>query len=350
MKKYLIILVAVIIIILVVVTYFTCKKKPTPNSVGQNQGNIANGTISNVGLDEKAFFPGLGRDGKTIYFLGDQGSKIKKFTIENRKTETLFNNELLYIQQVFWSPDKNKVIIKNNDPNASSSTQLFNLDSNSEKDLSGNIQNVLWSPDSNIIYYHYFDEDNGQNQLNFSNSDGSDWQNIIDLEYTFYGLAWLNNFQDIGYWSVPSDLGGTIFNSVNISSKAIKDIIKDFKLGAAKASPDGSYFTYEKFDQKNNNYTIAYAKADGSQDKDTGYVSSLEKIGWLNNKTLILSERDKDTSSDTIFLIDVTTGGKTKIENNGDQLNINLDMKNIMPLDDKSFYFTSNDALYKLVW
>src|SRR3989304_7279075 len=343
-KKLIFVLVslATIIILIIVAIYIDRKgsgePKPSPTSSG---GKL---TLQEGSLKEKVFFPSMSQDGKSFFYLGDQGVKIKKFSFDSQKVENLYGHEVFFTIQAYWSPDKNWVILKNNDDKAATPSRLYDLKNGTATEIDPHIQNILWGPDSQKIYYQYLDIKTNQNFLATGQPDGSGREKIVDLQYDNYGLFWVNNYQSIGFWSIPSDIGGTNLKSVNIKERTIKEIVTDYSLGNALASPDGSYIAYEKFNPQESNYTVALSRSDGNNATDTGIQSSIGKIAWLDKTTLIIVARKDNGRTDSFYKVNVENVQKTEI---GYEPQTGIDAQNLI-LSDKTLYFTSNDILYSL--
>lgn len=339
MKKIIFVIILIIIIILAVITVIFLKRQKMNISVTKM-------TLKKSSLEEKIYFPSLSQDQQQIFYLGNEGTKIKKFNLTNQKTEILYPHETSNIIKAYWSPDKTKVILKNNQENTSTNHRLYDLQNKKITDLDPGIQFVLWAPDSKRIYYHYFNEETNLSQLRASNPDGSNEQKLLDLKYPLYEFIWLNNSKNIGFWSVPSDLGGTKLKSFNLSDKKETEIIADYRINEALASPDGAHIIYENFNSEKSQVSIAYIDSGGENNQDTGLNSTLNKVAWVNNEVFVIAVNEPGKPSDVFYMMNVNTGKKTLIQY--DDLESKISAENIMPIDINNIYFTSNNYLYKL--
>jgi len=312
---------------------------------GNTTASPAPGTkiAQDVGLAEKVFFPSLSADGQELYYLGDHGSKLKKYNFSSGETKTLNDNEVLFTVQAFWSPDKSMVILKNNDPKATTTTRFYNLQNKSIKDLSPAIGQVLWNSDAKKIYYQF--KDATKNELQSANSDGSNFSKIIDLKYDDYGLIWLDNFQKIGFWSIPGDVGGTVLNILDLQSKKTSQIFSDYSLSDAVDSPNGDFIAYVEFQKSDNTTTLACTKADGSSINNLKINTTLDKAAWVDDNQLIAAF--KGSSKDDDFLLANCSSGETNKFEIQSQSPDPIDAQNLM-VSQSIVYFTSNDTLYKM--
>lgn len=343
MKKiniYLILGIITFIIFVIFILFFLGIVKTTPSSKT---------TFSEIKVGEKIFFPHLSQDGQFLYYFGNQGIKLKKFDFATKKTEILYPDDILYINDILWSPDESKLILKNNQPYADTPTRLFDLKTQKITNLNKNIKTVIWSNDGKKIYYQFSDTEKNLNYLAVANYDESDEKKIIDLEYLDYGFIWLNNFQDLGFWSMPQDDSGTKLYVVNLQNNSVNTIIRDYQLNDALSSPNGQYFVYNHFD-KDKGITISYAKYDGTSNKDLDYESTVQKIAWSNDSSFfIVAVKEKETENDKFYKVVVKNGKITTLQYSTEKNQDLISAENLMlSPDNKTLYFTSNDILYSL--
>lgn len=306
-------------------------------------------TFNRLNVGEKVFFPHLSRDGSFLYYFGDQGTRLKKFELSG-KTEILYPSDILYIQDIHWSPDESKIIIKNYRPYAETPTQLLDFKTHQPVNLNKNIQNVIWSNDSQRIYYQYFDRENNLNYLASANYDGTKEEKIINLESPEYNFMWLDNADKIAFWPAPSDLSGTKLQQIDLQTRNTSEIFSDFRLNKAISSPDGQYFIYSRYLPDNNILALSYAKSDGTNNKDLEFFSPLQKVAWSNDGSFfIVASREKETENDKFYKIETKNGKITMLnyKTSKNQDIISAENPMLSP-DNKTLYFTSNDILYSL--
>ncbi|MCL5407180.1 MAG: hypothetical protein M1429_01655 [Patescibacteria group bacterium] len=306
--------------------------------------------FSRINVGEKIFFPQLSQDGSSLYYFGNQGVKLKKFNISTKKTEILYPDDILYTYDVIWSPDKNKLILKNSQPYTNTSTQLLDLKTKKITDLDKNIQSVIWSNNSQNIYYQFQDQEKNLNYLASAKFDGSSEQKIIDLDLPDYSFTWLDNFQKLGFWRPPTDVSGVKLKYLDIQMKTVSDIFNDDRLNKVISSPNGQYFVYGRFYQNDNIFRLSYAKFDGTNNKDLNYQTSVEKTAWSpDNSFFVLAVKEKETENDKFYKIDIKNGKVTNLSYSNEKNQDMIAAENLMlSSDNKTLYFTSNDLLYSL--
>ncbi len=307
--------------------------------------------FSEIKIDEKIFFPHLSQDRKSLYFFGDQGIKLKKFNFQTQKSEILYPDDILYTYDVIWSPDETKLIIKNDQPYTNTQTKLLDLKTKKITDLNANIQSVFWSNDSQNIYYQYQDSEKNLNYLATAEYDGSNEQKLINLDLDNYNFVWLANFQKIGFWRPPTDVSGVNLKQVDIQTKNITEIFNDNRLDEVVSSPDGQYFIYRRFYEKDNIFKLSYAKYDGTDNKDLSYQTPIQKIAWSPDSSFfIVAVKEKETENDRFYKVEVKNNKITNLSYSTDKNQEMITAENLMlSSDNKTLYFTSNDLLYSLI-
>lgn len=307
-------------------------------------------TFSKIDVGEKIFFPQLSQDGSFLYYFGNQGVKLKKFNISTKKTEILYPDDILYTYEILWSPDKNKLILKNSQPYASTSTQLLDLKTKKITDLNKNIQSVIWSNDNQNIYYQLQDQEKNLNYLATAKYDGTGEQKIIDLDLPDYEFAWLDNFQKLGFWRPPTDVSGVKLKQIDIRTKSVSEIFNDNRLNKVVSSPDGKYFVYGHFYENDSIFKLSYAKDDSTNNRDLSYQTPIEKIAWSPDSSFfVVAVKEKETENDKFYKVEVKNNKITNLSYSTDKNQDMITAENLaLSSDNKTLYFTSNDLLYSL--
>lgn len=301
-------------------------------------GRKSSDQIAKVNLSGKITFPDLSPDHQSLLYIDAQDNKIKRYEFSSQKQEIL-SADIGAITQAYWSPDTQKVILSNQGDKIT--LKLYDLQSKSSKDMDSKIESLIWSPDSKKIYYHFYDEDQNISQLNVSLPDGTNWQNIVDLQYPSYKFVWVGE-NKLGYWTPPSDISGTNLDVIDLATKETKEIFNDYRLADALVSNNSQKIVYEKFDKNNSTLSLAVANIDGKNDIDTKLQSSVAKSVWISNELLITAV--KIGESEKLYKIS-SNGEKSEIKIKSDQP---FDSQDFMVVDEKNIYFTSSGNLYKL--
>lgn len=335
------ILVAIISIILLVL-YF---RKPSTGGTGQNTPSPG-GTMGQNGFgpSENVLFPAFSTDGKSLYYFGDLGIKLKKYDLATKKTAVIYNDDILYTTHAFWSPDRSKVILQNNNPQAKSGLRLLDLNKKTLTDLDANIQSVLWAPDSAKIYFQYVTGD--KNELRLGDPNGANAQTLTSLNFPGYAFFWLDNNQKIGYYTPPSDPSGTVLHIFNPADKSTTDLFSDFTFLNCLASPDGSKILYNKItDKSDNTFALAAATSTGKSEKVFDLTTDIARTFWTDEQTVLIAYREENAQIDSLVKINVNNGDKTKVILNNAPNDLRVEYFLRLGND---IYYASNDYLYKL--
>jgi len=329
-------IIIVIIIAVILAIIFAAKKKS------------GGATLTQVPVSEKVFYPHLASDGQFLYYFGDHGARLKKFDFAGQETEELYPDDILFTTQVFWSPDDSKVIIFNNDSLAKSPVRLFQIEKGQFQDLDKNIKNVIWSADSEKIYYQFYDQENNLNYLASANFDGSHEVKLLDLQYLNYGLVWLDNYQKIGYWSKPTEVGGTKFWLFDLKTKESQAVFSDYRLGDALSSPKGDYLAYSRFDQTKSIFTISLALFNGEKNYDSVVTGTVNNAVWSSDEKFLIAAANVSGENDSLYRIEAPSAKSAEIKYQFKGTD-KVSAENLMlSPDNKTLYFISNDILYQL--
>jgi hypothetical protein len=306
----------------------------------------------------KVFFPHLSRDGLILYYFGDHGTRVKRFHVKTKKTDSVYPNEIYDAGSVAWSPDGTKAIIFPIVYKSDKPARLLDLRRKTltlmSPALSRSLQlGVLWSPSGDKICFHHLDTERGnKGYLAVANPNGSGERKLIDVRYPEYGLVWLNNARLLGYWSEPGELGGTVLNAIDPKSRLATTIFGDYRLAGAIASPDGRFIAYERFYKDWNDIRVSIAAWDGSNNRDYGFHCWTGKMAWSpDSRFLFLAER-RGQGNDAFYRIAVPSGAVTKVEYTCTYYLTPYSVSDALTLmpspDGRSLHFTSHDFLYQL--
>lgn len=318
--------------------------------------------------DKKVFFPALSTDEKNILFYNNEDeAAFYKLSLDNKNIKKISQN-LSTPEDVIWSPDRSKAILKvvywkgyfeeskspftsPDIPNGTLTNWLYDFNTKKLKQLNHNIQSIAWLPNGEGIVYHFLDEEKNISNLSIANPDGSNWQNIITLKYDIgegsYGLAFLDE-KNLIYFTYPSAPADLAFYKLNLETKKITQLINKSPLGGGVlVSPNNQKICFEILHEEDMNYTLGVVDSDGKNKKDLKIKTSLQKSAWASDgQSLIAAVREENKTTDTFYKINITTGQKEEIKYKSETP---IDATNLMlTKDGKTLYFTSDDYLYKL--
>lgn len=339
-KKYLIISSIILIIVFIIgliAVLILKKKKPTTQENVFLPAKNAQVLLEKV-PPEKIFFPQLFIKQKEFYYLGDQGVKLKKFTLKEGEATILNEEDIFYANEAIWSPNFKQVLINRNNPNISSRWLYFNLLNRQSKNLHPNIKTAAFLSEEKIIYYY---EDQVKKTLNEAEPDGSNWKEIAALKFSV-GLILPLDAQKILIYSAPEEEFGKIF-LFDLGTKK-ETLLAEGLVAPPSLSPNKDVLMYRKIkDGKAENFVLTIAN---KQENNLSIKEEIKVEGWNDDSSFaIIGIDDKDKG--TIF--------KRLALKNLEASNLNYKLANqvvraeqVFVISEKTFYFTSNDFLYKM--
>lgn len=304
-------------------------------------------SIAKVGLTEEALFPHLSKDNQTLYYFGDQGIKVKKIDLKTGETSIAYPNDLYYTLKTSWSSDDTKILIKDSNPNKDNSFYILDLTEQKIINLDTSITNAVVSPDGSKLYYQFKEEGGDKNYLASSDLNGKSEEKLADLEFDFYAFMFLNNGQDLGFWSVPGDTGATKLESINLTDKKVKDIISTFSFTEGIVSPDGQYIAYGYLKENATFATLSIIKSDGTGAKNYQTPFLAKQAAWSKDgKYLFLADNELKKSS-FVYRYESPEFKEFKLNFALPSTEF-LKVDQILAGDNNTIYVLSNDQIYVL--
>ncbi len=211
------------------------------------------------------------------------------------------------ISRASWSTQKDKIIISDNN----NSNWLYDLDNKASSALSSSAKQFAFSPDGKKIAYIYNDHANNKTYLSIANPDGTNWQNIKDIDPSSSSVAFSPDGKKIAY----------------IYPKNKENILVVYNLennGATEQSAGTVSLTnYPLLWSSDNQYVIYNNSTDSkiySFDTSSKQLQTIDlKIyqnlySWIgsSNNFIALVKDEKDAGYD-IYQINPKNGEKTKI-------------------------------------
>ncbi|MBM2820288.1 MAG: hypothetical protein HW405_48 [Candidatus Berkelbacteria bacterium] len=340
-NKFYIGLVITIIIVAIVglIIYLTQKKKVL------NLTPISEKQMLFLSLDEQ--------NNKIFYFGNKDKSAFYSYNIGTNEIQQL-SDVLDTPDNVIWSPDKSKVILKvtyNKDlfekygsVYANSSVTdgtitfwLYDFDTKKLSLYNQNISNIVWSNDK--IVYSYFNPDSSKNELYTADFDGKNFEKIDFPDLEVYNIFYLDLENKKMVFGVNSSREG---GEITIDLYSTQDfqnttlLIQGANPGLITVSPDGQHYSFFE----NNNLIFKKTVDNKELYKIKKLVSS--KVGWSsNNLALVFFTENKDKYYQ-IAKINLQDNKKTAIKITNQFNDINA-----IFVSEKAFYFTNMDILYE---
>lgn len=346
-KKILIIGIIVGLLVVVAIAVTVLKKKKTAPLVIQSG-------LTKISTEE-VLFPTLSSDNKKfIYFSNTKEVAFFQMNIDGSDNQQI-SDPLDTPQNIIWSDDRKKAILRITynqyvyekygsrfaSPGTSDqtlTTWYYDLESKELKKLNDNIGQIIWTPENKIIYQFLKPEEN-INSLDIANADGSDKTKIIDLPtLEQYNFSYLEPNKSLVLNSSPSDISNSIIYTLELQDNKLTKI-KEVKNGTLSKGLANNKILFNLPSNKDFPQ-IAIMNSDGSAEKKLNVFASLISCKAVDENTLLAS------NNNLIELINLKTSKVTIIRDISEE---NLNPSNlIISPDKKTFYFTSNNKLYKL--
>ncbi|MFA4930243.1 MAG: hypothetical protein WC570_00025 [Patescibacteria group bacterium] len=293
--------------------------------------------------------PTISNDQQQIIYIDQITNQLSSQSLTNQEVTTLNQDSWYGVENIIYSPDKTKFIIKvkNNitafaggfshpedDPekptpaspfyrpeitNETITTWTYNLENQTLSYLNPSIKNIAWLNNDQIIYeYLNITGKIGQpgfsieNTLNIADHDGSNWQVIQTLNNTAYLTPKIipspTNPDLTLLLPNPSESGQNISTAIyllNTKTNHIEQITENNIIDASW-SPEGNKIIYAQLDQSNHKPLLYIIDIDSREITSLNIYSYICKTHWLTNEKIAIaiptSRFDPtSTSPDNIF-------------------------------------------------
>lgn len=303
-------------------------------------------------------FPTLDQNSNCLlYFSNEKEAAFYQMDLASHSVERI--SEIMDTpDDVFWSPDKQKAILKViyhkdifekygslfKDYSLADQTITFWLYDFTTKELQRlglNIISLNWDVMAKKIVYIYQNPDSSQREIYISDPDGSNQKKVIDALMNYYRLFYYNSENQFLIFAVNVGTEEVINQKVYTLNQEgnLKEIVPEAQSGSIFVSDDGRKLTYLQ------NQSLYWF------DLGSGKITLFDKkikrtlASWMTDIQLIVFEPPEKATSDLIYLVNTQTKEKKRLKYKGATIEAQTVM--ISP-DNKTLYFTSNDILYKL--
>lgn len=303
----------------------------------------------------------ISKDGKNLQFYDPEKEKFYKVNSDGEIV--LLNDQVFYsVEQITWSPNKEKAIIEYPD----GANIVYDFNNNRQITLPKHWKDFDFSPDGDKIIMKSIGLDPGNRWLAVSNIDGSQTIPIEHLgtkDETVYPL-WSPNKQIIAMYTEGVDFNRQEVYFVGLNNENFKSTIIEGRGFQPLWNNTGDKLLYSVYSSNNDLKPMlwvvnASGDAIGSGRKSLNVETWAEKCAFADEHSIYCAvpqelERGAgifpelaDRSYDTLYKIDINTGLKKLVAIPDGLYNIS----NIMISDDGGvLYFTdkSQNEVYKI--
>lgn len=280
-------------------------------------------TLSN----EVMISPALDSKNNLIMYFKKDGT-IWRMDLDGKGKQQIAATEQTDIDNVLWSPNKNKVLIMIKKENQ---TSFFEYDIQTKKgvQLKNGLDAAVWDNMGTKIFYKYYDSKTQERSLNISNSDGSGWQKLANVEFKNISIASIPLTSTVSYWNYPNANEETKLVTVGFSGGEPQVLMKE-KYGADYLwSPNGKQALVSALPDKDNKMTTLGLINLKGEFNNLGVPTFVSKCVWsADSKTVYYAlpgdipdsavmpndyQDKKFFSDDTFWKIDTVTDKKERI-------------------------------------
>lgn len=320
--------------------------------------------------NESVLAPTLSSDGLTIKYYTPKDGHAYEIDLDGENKKTLSNKDLVGLNNIFWSPDKTKVISKFKGVDGSVLFSFYNYITQKGTMLDKNIREVIWDTIGSKIFYIYSDTKNKKTTVNISDPDGANWKKLADIDYQNASLGAIPQSGTISFWNKSDNLTQTDLGSVPTIGGEKKSLFKE-KFGADYLwDNSGNTALISHTDNKGGSkIQLAIINYNGGEYTNLGIPTFVSKCVWSKNSKIIyyalpgnispsaMLPNDyndgKIKTSDTFWKIDLVSKQSERIAEIEDlqKINTQFDAADLFLSLDESFLFFRNKLdgkLYKV--
>lgn len=312
---------------------------------------------------ESVISPTLDKNLKDILYYSKNNGSVYKISPDGAKQETVSENNSEGLVDVFWSPEKNKVISKFQ-KDGKNKFYLYNYETKTEIGLPDGIDTVSWTNLGDKIIYKHFDSGTKKRTLNISDPDGNNSKKLADLSYRDIGIFQIPQSSLVSFWNAPNSFEKTSLNTVGIAGGEVQTLFSE-KYGADYLwSPNGNKVLISSSDSKGGSkMALGIANSNGGEYQDLNIPTLVSKTVWSKNNKMIyyalpsLSfesitmpndyNEGKITSRDSFWKMDIATNKKERLIELSDIKN-ELDATNLFLSAEEDVLFFINKIDGKL--
>ncbi len=347
----------------------TTGTRPMPIGGGDAGGGISNqppttgNTITPESIesfiDEPAYFATPTTDGGIIYY---SSGKDKFYQVSANGTVTTYDNKAFYnVSNVNWSPNRNRAVLEYPD----GSNIVYDFSTGKQITLPAHWQDFSFSPTSGQIAFKSMALDPNNRFLAVSNYDGTESKTIDNLgtKGSQFEVNWSPNNQMVANFTEGKDGSRSEVFFIGLNKENFKAMtIEGYDFNGVW-SPNGDRMIYSVY-TPSNNYKPELWIADTNVNSIGNNRQRLELETWGDKCTFVddarvlcavprslpfgagLDRTSANTTSDTLYEINLATGARRTISTGNKNYTINKIIAT--PNSDDVFFTDTNNQLYRI--
>lgn len=317
-------------------------------------------TKTQIMTDSPTLDPTLSKNGGVQYYNKDDGHF---YTLDKNGKATLLSDKVFYdVENVVWSPSKDKAVIEYPD----GSKILYNFSDKSQVTLPSHWEDFSFSPSSGQLISKSLGLDAENRWLTVSSDDGSKAINIENIgtnDKTVYP-SWSPNNQIVAMYTKGVDFNRQEVYFVGLNDENFKSTVIEGRGFESQWSTTGDKLLYSVYNTDTNLNPKLWI-VDATPDTISQDRKSIDLNTWASKCTFasntevycaVPNSLEKgsglfpelaDKTQDSLYKIDLKTGTKELIAVPDGAYNIS---QIVVPSDEKNLYFTDKktNQIYKI--
>jgi hypothetical protein len=302
--------------------------KSTMDKIGEAVGIKNKEKIYSLS-DEPILGPNIADEGDSIEYYSRTNGNVFKVYSSGEGKETISGNNLLGLENVWWSPDGSRVISRFND-NGKTRYSTYDYKEKKGFKLSEGFEYAAWNNLGDQIFYKYFDAKTSKRTLNTANYDGTNWKKIADINFSNAFISVIPQSSLVSFWNTPNAFEETSLNVISTVGGEVKKIFSG-KFGADYLwSPSGSKALVSSSDTKGGSkINLGMINSNGGEFQNLNIPTLVSKCVWSkDNKTIYYAlpsfssennvlpndyQNGKVVTKDTFWKMDVASGKAERV-------------------------------------
>jgi hypothetical protein len=308
-------------------------------------------------ISDEAILAPIITDDDTIRYYSKATGKVYEVDFTNLNKKIISDNNLIGLLDVFWSPDKTKVLSKFSSGSGYPKFSFYDLSSQSGMKLSENIGSMAWQ-NNQKVFYTYFNKKTKEKSINIADPDGKNWHKITTFSADSIQIAPIPKSGFVSFWNKPDSFSETLMQSTPVLGGETKKLASGIFGADYLWNDTGTLLLRSNVNQKGGHIMeLGVSNNLGGEYKNLGVPTFASKCVWSKNSEYIfyampgsISEKNilpndyinnTFTTNDTFWKVNLKTGEKTRLVPL-EELTTAYDATNLFLSSNESYLFFTN--------